>query len=371
MSETPPAEPTSRVRDGGRLKAYAAVAGVALAIGIIGGLVGGLLVRQSPSTRASLDATMCPAARVANTVLPSVVTIGVTAASGSSNGSGVIVDRSGYILTNDHVISPGANGGTLTVLFSSGQQAEATLVGRATALDLAVIKVSQDDSLPYVTLGDSGRLVVGQPVVTLGAPLGLASTVTSGIVSALSREIRLPADQDSTALLTGAIQTDASINPGNSGGALVDCRGELIGINTAIATVPNESGVAGGGNVGIGFAIPVDLAVAVSDQIIKTGTFTAPFVGLLTAPISASTAEAFDVAGGLYVTSVVPGGPADKAGLKVGDVILSVAGRAATTPEALFEAVLPRQVGDEVTVQIGRNGDRESATLTLAAQPTS
>ncbi|GIF25862.1 hypothetical protein Ate02nite_85920 [Paractinoplanes tereljensis] len=215
----------------------------------------------------SVGAATCSAASIAERVLPTVVTLSV----GGGNGSGEIIRDGGYILTNDHVISPAGARGAITVLFSDGRTAPATIVGRAPLVDLAVVRVQTTEKLPLIEVGRSSALRVGQPVVALGAPLGLSGTVTAGIVSALGRDIPVPADGGQTAVLPGAVQTDAAINPGNSGGPLVDCDGRLIGVNTAIATVPNADGQAGGGSVGIGFAIPVDAATVVADQLISQG----------------------------------------------------------------------------------------------------
>ncbi|GIM93102.1 S1C family serine protease [Paractinoplanes toevensis] len=239
---------------------------IALAGGLIGGLVG-----RSIGADDDVAGTGCPAATIAEQVLPSVVTLAVTNGATSGNGSGEVIRDGGYILTNDHVIAPAGRGGRIDVLFSDGRTAPATIVGRAVQVDLAVVRVAAPEPLPLIAVGRSSTLRVGQPVVALGAPLGLSGTVTAGIVSALGRDIPVPADGGQTAVLPGAVQTDAAINPGNSGGPLVDCDGRLIGVNTAIATVPNEAGQGGGGSVGIGFAIPVDEAMVVADQLINRG----------------------------------------------------------------------------------------------------
>jgi putative serine protease PepD len=339
----------------------AAAAGIAL----VAGLAGGLIARWLD---AGVPAGQCPAQMVADAVLPSVVTIKVTAASGIGNGSGEVIRGNGYILTNDHVISAGANGGTIDVLFTSGQTKRATIVGRATRLDLAVLKVDPPRGLPTIEIGRSEPLRVGQPVVALGAPLGLSGTVTSGIVSALGRDVPLPADEG-TAIVAGAIQTDASINPGNSGGALVDCSGRLVGINTAIATVPNASGEPGGGSVGIGFAIPVDLATRVADELISHGSFSPPYVGATVAPIPPSIAERFGVPDGLFVQNVSAAGPADRAGLRAGDVITAVDNDHVNGPDSLFLATLDKKVGDRMAIDYVRDGRSGRTELTLAAQP--
>lgn len=355
----------------GWLRPWMLAAGAAV-IAVIGGVVGGAIVHATSSSGSSASGAdmRCPSVSVSDKVLPSVVTLAVSNGVTQGSGSGEIIRAGGYILTNDHVISLAANGGTIQVLFSSGQAERATLVGRSTVLDLAVLKVSNTHGLPVIRIGRSEPLRVGQPVVALGAPLGLSGTVTSGIVSALGRDVSLPVSEGQTARLPGAIQTDASINPGNSGGALVDCAGRLVGINTAIATVPTSSGEAGGGSVGIGFAIPVDLATVVADQLIDTGHFVPPATGLTTTLVPPSGVAEAHASDGLFVQAVSPGGPAARAGLQVGDIIVSADGRPTTTPDSLLLATLHKRVGDTLRVEYLRSGRTATATLTLvAAQP--
>jgi putative serine protease PepD len=170
-----------------------------------------------------------------------VVTIAASGSGGSGTGSGEVIRSDGYILTNNHVISVAANGGSVQVLFSDGQTAPATITGRDPQTDLAVLHVQPSASLHVISLGTSSTVKVGQPVMAIGAPLGLSGTVTSGIVSALDRTVQVPGDDDKSALLVSAMQTDAAINPGNSGGALVNCEGQLVGVPTAGATVPNST----------------------------------------------------------------------------------------------------------------------------------
>jgi putative serine protease PepD len=361
----PPRGPKSRRP----LSPWILAAGAAV-IAVVGGVIGGVIVHATTDSRGSSASgadTRCPGVAVADKVLPSVVTLSVSNGAAQGSGSGEIIRTGGYILTNDHVISAGAVGGTIDVLFGSGHTERATLVGRSVAWDLAVVKVQDTGDLPVIAIGRSEPLRVGQPVVALGAPLGLSGTVTSGIVSALGRDVSVPVSGGETARLPGAIQTDASINPGNSGGALVDCSGRLVGINTAIATVPTASGEAGGGSVGIGFAIPVDLATVVADQLINTGRFVPPATGLTTTLIPPSAAREVHVDEGLFVQAVSPGGPAAQAGLQVGDVIVSADGQPTTTPDSLLIATLHKRVGDTLRVEYVRSGRTGTATLTLAA----
>jgi putative serine protease PepD len=218
-------------------------------------------------------------------------------------------------------------------------------------------------------MGSSGSVQVGQPVVALGAPLGLSGTVTSGIVSALDRTVEVPAENDSSALLVSAVQTDAAINPGNSGGALVNCSGQLIGIPSAGATVPNANGEASAGSVGLGFAIPVDLAKTISDEIISTGRVTHAFFGLQSVPIPPAAAAEAGVSEGLFVVGVVAGGPSAQAGLRQGDVITKVDGSPATTNVQLQELTITKRPGDKVTIDYVRDGKAGSTTVTLGTQP--
>ena len=311
---------------------------------------------------------MCAATPVADQVLPSIVTISARRGAQAGTGSGQIFKEGGYILTNDHVISVAAGaGGNVSVQYSDGNRSDAVIVGRDPSTDLAVLKAADEaKSYPLIDLGSSASLRVGQPVVALGAPLGLASTVTSGIVSALDRYVPVPGD-GVTHHLVGAIQTDAAINPGNSGGALVNCTGQLVGVNAAIATVPNAAGVSGGGSVGLGFAIPVDLAKPIADELIRTGQPGHPTTGLQVQEIPPALAKASGTPTGLFVLAVDPGGPAAKAGLKAGDIITKVGDEAAVSSEQIVVATLTREVGDTLELTYVRDGTPATTTLTLAA----
>ncbi|GAA0910755.1 S1C family serine protease [Virgisporangium aurantiacum] len=345
----------------------AAGAGIAL----VSGLLGGAIVHWTADSKAAAGGavTSCAASTVAEDVLPAVVTLMVSNGSTGGNGSGSIIRSGGHILTNDHVISPAGSTGTIDVLYSGGQTVRATVVGRAPRVDLAVVKADPPRGASTITIGRSAPLRVGQPVVALGSPLGLSGTVTTGIVSALGRDVPVPADGGETAVLPGAIQTDAAINPGNSGGALVDCAGALVGVNTAIATVPSASGDAGGGSVGIGFAVPVDVAMMVADQLIAQGRFSPPYVGVSVAPIPAAIADRFGLTHGLFVQAVTPAGPAQQAGLRPGDIITAVERRAAIGSDSLFLATLTKQPGDRVAVEYTRAGTAEQTTITLGSPP--
>ena len=356
----------------GRLLAGFAVA--ALVGGVLGGLVVAATSRDDTSAGSrgtnGSTAAVCQASTVAAQGLPSVVTISASNGHQGGTGSGEIIAEGGYILTNDHVISVAADGGHLTVLYSDGRSSTATLVGRDPLTDLAVIKAADGSAgLPLIPLGSSASLVVGQPVVALGAPLGLSSTVTAGIVSALDRHVPVPAGTGETAHLVGAIQTDAAINPGNSGGALVNCAGELVGVNTAIATVPNSAGQAGGGSVGLGFAIPVDLASPIADELMASGKVTHYTLGMQVQQISATAAEAAGLPQGLYVVSVTPGGPADQAGIAAGDVVTQINGAPAVNAEQVTVAEIGAKAGQAVEVTYEHDGTSATVQLTPVRQP--
>jgi putative serine protease PepD len=342
-----------------------------LAAAIIGGVAGGLIVRatwgpgnSSATTAAGSAGTgaACQAANVANRALPSVVTVRAGNGRQSGSGSGVAIRSGGYILTNNHVISVAANGGTVSIVRNDGESTDATIVGRDPLTDLAVLKAQSASGLRVSQVGDSGSLQVGQPVVALGSPLGLTSTVTAGIVSALNRYVRVPSENGREAHLVGAIQTDASINPGNSGGALVDCQARLVGINTAGAAVPNSAG----GSIGLGFAIPVDLAEGIADELISNGQVTRPGFGLQVQPITPELAQATGRPAGLFVETVTAGGPADQAGLRPGDVIVEVDGEPADSVDALIVKTLKMKAGDIVRVTYERQGATHTADLRLS-----
>lgn len=346
------------------------VAGLVLAA-IIGGIAGGLIVRATwgsgngSSTTAASSAgkgAACPAANVAEQALPSVVTVRAANSRQGGSGSGVAIRSGGYILTNNHVISLAANGGTVSIVRSNGDTTDATIVGRDPLTDLAVLKAQSASGLRVIRVGESGSLQVGQPVVALGSPLGLTSTVTAGIVSALNRYVRVPSENGREAHLVGAIQTDASINPGNSGGALVDCQARLVGINTAGAAVANS----GGGSIGLGFAIPVDLAEGIAGQLIDNGRVNRPGFGMQVQPISQQVGPAAGAPAGLFVQGVTAGGPADKAGLRPGDVIVEVDGEPADSVDALIVKTLQMKAGDIVRLKYQRQGASHTTDLRLS-----
>jgi putative serine protease PepD len=360
-------------RGGRRWLPWAAL-GAALAVG--GGLGAGIASAANSSTStpaantttsgaSSGQVSVCDVTSVANQVIPSVVTISARGAEGGGTGSGEVIKSDGYILTNNHVIAIAANGGSVEVQFADGQTVPATIVGRDPQTDLAVLKVDTSAKLKVIAIGSSSSVVVGQATVVIGAPLGLSGTVTSGIVSALDRTVEVPGEDNSAALLVGAIQTDAAINPGNSGGSMVNCSGQLIGVPTAGAAVPNSPG----GSIGLGFAIPVNLAMTIADEIISTGSVTHAYFGLGAVPIPPSAAAQAGVPEGLYVQTVTPGGPAAKAGLRTGDVITKINGQPVTSTVQLQELTLTMKPGATVQLEYSRGGQSATATVTLGAEP--
>lgn len=309
---------------------------------------------------------------VAAKVTPSVVSIGVQqtgidpftgqrVTQTVGNGSGVIIRANGYILTNNHVVE-GADG--LTVKFGV-DELPATVVGTDPSTDLAVIKVDASD-LPAIEFGSSADLVVGEPVVAVGSPFGLDQTVTSGIVSALGRSSFMESASAQLTAYTSLIQTDAAINPGNSGGALVDAKGRLIGINTLIQTGGSDQ------SAGVGFAIPIDFAKGIADDIIATGKAQHPFLGVSSQTVTASMASQYDlpVSSGAIVSQVTVGSPAEAAGIEANDIIVSIGGEDVRTVEDVFIAIRSHKVGDEVDVDLVRGTSRLTVKATLASDAT-
>ena len=304
-------------------------------------------------------------AGIASGVLPSVVAIKVTGAAGSGTGSGFVIRSDGYIVTNNHVVAAAAGGGEITVVFQDGSQSAAKIVGRDESYDLAAIKVTRT-GLKTLNFGDSASMVVGDSVIAIGAPLGLQGTVTTGIVSALNRPVSA-GGEDSAPAFINAIQTDAAINPGNSGGPLVNMQGQVIAVNSAIARVPGTGGLGQGGNIGLGFAIPSQQARRTVEQLIRTGKAQHPVIGVLLD-------RSYD-GEGVKVSSVpqggqqpvTPGGPADKAGIKAGDVITAFEGRPVAEPDELVVAIRARAPGDQVKLTVRTSGRERTVTMTLQA----
>ncbi|MCF7884880.1 MAG: Do family serine endopeptidase [Candidatus Marinimicrobia bacterium] len=278
----------------------------------------------------------------------------------TSLGSGVIVNEKGYILTNNHVIE---NGEKISVQLSNGEVYKAEIIGTDSKTDLAVIKIDAKDLSP-ATLGNSDKLQVGEWVAAIGSPLSenLAHTITAGIVSAKSRDVSIGGNT-----YASFIQTDAAINPGNSGGALVNIQGELVGINTAIAT----GGGFSQGNIGIGFAIPVNLAKSVMEDLIETGHVERAWLGVMITPVSDRIARAMDIETrmGALVNEVVEGSPAEKAGLKTGDVITKFNATKVDNPGHLTSMVMSADIEEEVKLTVVRNGKEKTIDVELGKRP--
>jgi len=314
----------------------------------------------------------------AGAVSPSVVAISVSSGEASGQGSGVIFDASGHILTNNHVVAAGGSDSELSVTLNDRRTYDATIVGTDPSTDLAVIKLTNaPKDLKAIALGDANAIKVGDQVMAVGNPLGLAGTVTTGIVSALNRPVTTSDEQQGDPsqqsagdpVVTNAIQTSAAINPGNSGGALVNASGQLIGINSAIASLGSSGGSSSqSGNIGIGFAIPVNEARSIAEQLISSGKATHPYLGVgskndVVADGSARRAAA-------VLSNIVGGTPADKAGLRAGDAIIAVDGNPIDGSLSLVAQVRAHAVGDKVTLKVVRDGKSRDIDVTLVAKPT-
>ena len=319
------------------------------------------IVTPIKSTTVSSDDWQAVSAQVA----ASVVAIEVETSEGSSQGSGVIIDSEGHILTNNHVVAD-ANDNKVSVVLQDGRVFEAEITGLDETTDLAVIKLSSPPSdLSVATLGDSDQVSVGEGVLAIGNPLGLSNTVTSGIVSALDRPVTTGSTNDNSLIVTNAIQIDAAINPGNSGGPLFDADGNVIGITSSIATMSGDS--SSSGSIGLGFAIPVNLANNIAQQLIEKGSAEHAFLGVSLSDGQGSSDG--DNRQGAQVRQVTSDSPADGV-LKEGDVIVSIDGKQVTGPESLTGYVRAKSVGQEVELGVIRDGELLSLKVTLDAKAT-
>jgi putative serine protease PepD len=341
---------------------------IALVVGVVGGAFGasssGSLFGRSVNLVKTTSAVERPAgsvAEIAQRVLPSVVSIEAQSGRGGSTGSGFIIDSRGYILTNNHVIASSAmSGGDIRVRLSDGFSYDARVIGRDSSYDLAVIKIVAPN-LKALQFGDSDEVAVGDSVIAIGSPLGLSGTVTLGIISAKDRAVTAGGDDAESAFIN-ALQTDAAINPGNSGGPLVNSTGAVIGVNSAIASLGTSfSGQSG--SIGLGFAIPINQARKTADQLIKNGKATYPVMGI-SVDMNYSGDGAMIAKTGV---AIVPGGAAAKAGLKSGDIITEIDGRAITSSDELIVAIRSHNVGEKIEVTYKRDGVSKTVTLTLSA----
>ena len=300
---------------------------------------------------------------LAATITPSVVSIAVETATGGGTGSGWVYQSNGsssYIVTNNHVIESAATSGKITVEFSSGDQIDAKIIGRDKAYDVAVLQINRGN-LAALNLGDSTKLTVGEPVMAVGSPLGLASTVTTGIISALNRPVS--AGSVGAESFVNAIQTDAAINPGNSGGALINAQGQIIGVNSAIATL-SSGGTSG--SIGLGFAIPITEAKRVIDEIITspTNTSTRPLLGVF----FDNTYEGI----GAKILRLSPGEAAELAGIPVGSIVKSIGGQRVTDQVSAIVRIRSFAPGAtiSVTVELPNSGGVKTFTVKLGKAPS-
>ena len=360
--------------------------GGVVAVAVVSGGVGAAAVASQPDHSATLRAAVAaappapPAAslppgsveQVAAKVMPSVVKLQVDTGRERGEGSGVVLTSDGLILTNNHVVagaadaegaqaaSIGAGGMQTTVTFSDGQSVPFTVVGTDPVGDIAVVRAQGVSGLTPITLGSSADVKVGQDVVAVGSPLGLQGTVTRGIISALDRPVSTGGDSSGQPTVLDAIQTDAAINPGSSGGALVNMKGELVGVNSAIATLGGDasSPEAQSGSIGLGFAIPADQAKRIADELVSTGKATHGSLGVQLSPDP--------TARGASIAEVVGGSPAAAAGVPSGAVITKLDGDVIDGPEALVAAVRSKAPGDTVTLTyLGESGAAQTTQVTL------
>ena len=344
---------------------YMALA-MSLIAGVAGGLIGKVAFDNSPHLTTSnkvIDRAPNSIAGIAAKVSPSVVEVDSTTSTGSDTGSGFFIDSNGYIMTNNHVIEAAVlSNSKITVKLANNKTYTAQLVGRDTSYDLAVLKIDVT-SAPALVLGNSDKIQVGDPVIAIGSPLGLQGTVTSGIISAKNRPVTTSSSNTAgESAFIDALQTDAAINPGNSGGPLVDATGAVIGVNSAIASL-GDSMTGQPGSIGLGFAIPINQAKTTADQLIKTGTSHYPIVGM-------SLDSSFVGPGAKIAnlpSAILAGGPAAKAGLQRGDIILGIDGHDIATADDLIVAIRSHSIGDTITIKYKRGTVTTSVELTLVA----
>ncbi|MFE7707158.1 S1C family serine protease [Streptomyces sp. NPDC057486] len=361
-------------RRGGGLVAAVAVA--ALVAGGIGGALGFWAADRNDSSSGSTTVAASnpqvlkrdpgTVAGVAAAALPSVVTINAQSGDGEGGtGTGFVYDKEGHILTNNHVVASAANSGQLTATFSNGKKYDAEVVGRAQGYDVAVLKLKNAPSgLAPLALGNSDQVAVGDSTIAIGAPFGLSNTVTTGIISAKNRPVASGDGSGGSNSYMSALQTDASINPGNSGGPLLDARGAVIGINSAIQST-GSSAQSQAGSIGLGFAIPINQAKNVAQQLIKTGQPVYPVIGATVSMDERTGGAAISDQGSGGTPAVSPDGPAAKAGLKAGDVITKFNDSVIDSGPTLIGEIWTHKPGDKVTLTYKRDGKVSTAEVTL------
>ena len=380
----PPELSPSRPQGAGRGRPsgwmWPVIAVLALVLGLVGGFAGSAVYHQTsdsgsgdgsvPGLSASGVESAAPirgsktsVAAVAQALLPSTVQISAEygGEDNGATGSGFVIDQAGHIVTNNHVVEQAAeDDGPIQVVDQDGNRFDATVVGRSPVYDLAVLLCDEVKQMKPASLGASKALHVGDPVVAIGSPLGLSSTVTAGIVSALERPVTT-GDSASESSYINAIQTDAAINPGNSGGPLVNMLGQVIGVNSAIATTGGTTDGSQAGNIGVGFAIPIEQVRITADQILRTGEARYPVIGakVRTGQRDGSGAE---------VEEVVDGTPADRAGLEAGDVVVALDGQKVTDGIALIVSIRTHQPGETLTFTVLRDGDQKDIDITLDSE---
>ncbi|WP_445258261.1 S1C family serine protease [Nocardioides aurantiacus] len=350
---------------------WPAVAALALVLGLTGGAIagglmaddgaGGATIGVERRTAQPLPADNASIASVAEEVLPSTVQIlaGSAGSSSGATGSGFVYDDEGHVITNNHVVAEAAEAGQdIRIVDQDGNRSAARVVGRSTVYDLAVLEAEGARSMQPAAIGSADQMRVGETVVAIGSPLGLSSTVTSGIISAVNRPVTTGESQSDNSYIN-AVQTDAAINPGNSGGPLVDLQGQVVGVNSAIASLGSISGDQGG-NIGVGFAIPVEQVQVTAAQILRTGKAQYPVIG--------ANVRGLPSLDGARVEEIDRGSPASDADLEVGDVIRRVDDALVTSSIDLVVAIRSHVPGEEVTLSVTR-GDRDfSVPVTLDAK---
>jgi putative serine protease PepD len=354
------------------------VAATALIVGTIGGAIGGTIatdgnsgfsdsgtngqIGNAPTSLPPLSEDNSSIAAVAAKLLPSTVQVNANGGAGGgtgATGSGFVVDAKGHVITNNHVVADATGSGELEVVDYSGKSHAARIIGRSPVYDIAVLQVENSGSLKPVAIGSSRAMRIGETVVAFGSPLGLSSTVTSGIVSALDRPVTTGSSTAGDSSYINAVQTDAAINPGNSGGPLVNLRGEVVGVNSAIATtggtVTGESG-----NIGVGFAIPMEQVRITANQILATGEAKYPVIG--------ANVNTVPNKKGANIVKVNTNTPAEKAGLKANDLVVAVNGKQVTDSIGLIVAIRSHQPGETITLTLLRSGSRKDLQVKLGGE---